>query len=301
MNTDLTTNENRRTHTVTINEMNDALTKNMAQSAPRRTRNRLVLGAILSCLFALNAQFSPTFAQGTAFTYQGRLDDGSAPATGIYDLRFTIYSSTDVPGTVISGPLTNTATSLSNGLFTVVLEYGAAPWDGSARWLEIGVRTNGSGPFTSLSPRQQITCAPYAVRAESAASAGSVAAANISGSISLAQLPPTVVTNGTSGLNLSGTLSGNGAGLTNVNLTTLNSGLAITFPGNFVAASPLPVGAGPFALTAADVNGDGKVDLITVNDALNTLSILTNNGSGGFTLAATRRWEGRPNQWLPWM
>ncbi|MCC6823299.1 MAG: hypothetical protein IT579_21425, partial [Verrucomicrobia subdivision 3 bacterium] len=37
------------------------------------------------------AQLSTAFAQGTAFTYQGRLSDGVNPASGIYDLRFTIY------------------------------------------------------------------------------------------------------------------------------------------------------------------------------------------------------------------
>ena len=32
----------------------------------------------------------PVFAQGTAFSYQGRLNDGANPAAGVYDLRFTI-------------------------------------------------------------------------------------------------------------------------------------------------------------------------------------------------------------------
>src|ERR1041385_7616232 len=32
-------------------------------------------------------------AQGTSFTFQGRLDDGDAPATGIYDLAFGVWTS----------------------------------------------------------------------------------------------------------------------------------------------------------------------------------------------------------------
>jgi hypothetical protein len=47
-------------------------------------------------------------AQGTAFTYQGRLNNNGQPANGTYDLQFAIY---DLPdgGTVAGGPLTNTA------------------------------------------------------------------------------------------------------------------------------------------------------------------------------------------------
>ena len=66
--------------------------------------------------------------------------------------------------------------------------------------------------------------------------AGSVAAANITGTISLAQLPGELVTNGASGVNLSGnlagTFSGNGAGLTGVDLRTANSLGAIAFTTN---------------------------------------------------------------------
>ena len=43
-----------------------------------------------------------------------------------------------------------------------------------------------------------------------------LAAASLTNTMSLAQLPASVVTNGASGVNLNGTLSGNGAGLTNI-------------------------------------------------------------------------------------
>ena len=47
---------------------------------------------IITCLLLTSLGFlSPIFAQGTAFTYQGQLSDGGAPARGIYDLLFTIY------------------------------------------------------------------------------------------------------------------------------------------------------------------------------------------------------------------
>ena len=45
-------------------------------------------------------------AQGTAFTYQGRLNDGNAPANGIYDFTFALYA-TNFSGGAIAGPITN--------------------------------------------------------------------------------------------------------------------------------------------------------------------------------------------------
>jgi len=50
---------------------------------------KMTLGAVLWTAMLLHP--STLLAQGTAFTYQGRLDAGGAPANGIYDWRFTIY------------------------------------------------------------------------------------------------------------------------------------------------------------------------------------------------------------------
>jgi len=140
----------------------------------------LVVALTLLALATLNSLFSTVFAQGIAFTYQGRLNDAANPAAGIYDLRFTIYDSTNLPGTVIAGPVTNTTTSVSNGLFTVTLDFGAGVFTGPARWLEIGVRTNGASPFVTLSPRQNITPAPYAITAVNLASVVAYNAVNVS-------------------------------------------------------------------------------------------------------------------------
>src|SRR5215208_1902342 len=131
-------------------------------------------------------QLSTLFAQGTAFTYQGGLNDGDSPANGSYDLTFSLWNAASGP-VQVGGTLTNTATAVSNGLFTVRLDFGAN-FPGADRWLEIGVRTNGGGAFSTLSPRQQITSTPYAVQALNADAANSVAATNISGTVDLAQL-----------------------------------------------------------------------------------------------------------------
>src|SRR5437870_1199663 len=86
-------------------------------------------------------------AQGTAFTYQGRLSDSGQPANGSYDLTFSLFG-TSSGGSQVGATLTNSALGVSNGLFTVLLDFGAGIFSGADRWLEIGVRTNGAGGFS---------------------------------------------------------------------------------------------------------------------------------------------------------
>jgi len=57
--------------------------------------------------------------------------------------------------------------------------------------------------------------------------------------------------------------------------------------GKFALQTSVPVGAGTRAVAVADVNGDGKADLLTGNIAANTLSILAGDGAGGFAVPAS--------------
>src|ERR1017187_3443228 len=116
--------------------------------------------AIATCSLLVTVNSAP--AQGTAFTYHGRLNDAASPATGSYDLEFAIYDAL-ASGSQIGGTLTRPATAVNNGLFTVTLDFGAGVFNGPPRWLEIGVRINGGGAFTTLIPRQQIMATPYAI------------------------------------------------------------------------------------------------------------------------------------------
>ncbi len=143
-----------------------------------KTKLTLKVATALLSLSTLIHQPSTVLAQGTAFTYQGRLNDGASPANGSYDLRFTVYDSSGGP-TVIAGPVTNAPTAVSNGPFTVTLDFGTSVFPGAARWLEIAVRTNGGGAFTALAPRQQLTPTPYAIFADGAQAATTVAAGGV--------------------------------------------------------------------------------------------------------------------------
>ena len=149
--------------------------------------------------FALAFQAHVSFGQGSAFTYQGRLQAGDVGANGIYDLRFTLY---DAPngGAQVGNTITNLSTVVTNGFFTSVCDFGGGVFTGPPRWLEIAVRTNAGGVFAGLSPRQPLTAVPYAAFA-GGVSAGAVA--NFNG----------IATN----LTVNGSLSGLGAGLTNRN------------------------------------------------------------------------------------
>jgi hypothetical protein len=192
----------------------------------RHCRHLLVVLVLLS---TLNLQLSTVFAQGTAFTYQGRLNDGGAPANGNYDLRFAIYNAV-TNGNTISISLTNSAVAVSNGLFVTTLDFGSAVFTGQACWLDMGVRTNGStNAFTVLVPRQQLTPTPYAIFANSASNlVGSLSAAQLAGTLPASAFAGyTNIVALTNGANLlAGAFAGNGGGVTNVNVTNLTGVLA---------------------------------------------------------------------------
>ena len=71
----------------------------------------------------------------------------------------------------------------------------------------------------------------------------------------------------------------------NYSISVLLNDPAPTGTGFFApwAASPFATGEHPYDVAIADLNGDGKPDLVTANYADNTVSVLLGNGSGGFT------------------
>jgi hypothetical protein len=107
--------------------------------------------------------------------------------------------------------LTNSAVAVTNGVFTVPLDFGPNVFTGQALWLESAVRANGAGGFSLLPPREPLTGAPYALYAAQAASASNEANAAISATnlnTPLAAAPDQVLTYNGSSLAWM-TLSGN--------------------------------------------------------------------------------------------
>jgi hypothetical protein len=136
-----------------------------------KLRTFLLVAVVMASLFVVSSSLAqegpldPQAALGTAFTYQGRLTDGGAPANGAYDFEFRLYDS--LSGTTqIGSAVVKDNVSVTGGVFTVQLDFGASAFAGEARWLQISVRAgSSSGAYTTLSPRQELTAAPYALYA----------------------------------------------------------------------------------------------------------------------------------------
>src|SRR5437870_11827414 len=122
----------------------------------QRSGCRLLAAFVCAWLFATNAA-----AQTTTFTYQGRLTDGGTSANGNYDLQFTLWDSASA-GSQIASTQTLPAVQVSGGVFTGTLDFGAKAFPGATRFLEISAHHLSDPSYTTLSPRQPITCTPYA-------------------------------------------------------------------------------------------------------------------------------------------
>lgn len=118
-------------------------------------------------IFCLSAA---AWAQTTAFNYQGKLTEGGNPANGAYQFQFKLYDAL-AGGNQIGGTISDVNVTVTNGVFSTKLDFGANALAGANRWLEIAVRHSSSEFYTTLAPREQIASSPYAVRTLSAASA----------------------------------------------------------------------------------------------------------------------------------
>lgn len=199
--------------------------------------------ALLRLLFLTLAVLLPAhvaLAQGSAFTYQGRLTDGGAPPTSNYELEFRLFDAAS-GGTQQPQPTPVTiqftgaqAVAVTGGVFTVQLDFGAAAFPGAVRYLEIGVRHVGDASFTTLTPRQPISSTPYAIRSVSAATAADFSG-SLAGDVTGTQGATVVSTVG--GQSAAGVASGASAANAATNGNTADTIVKRDASGNFSAGT----------------------------------------------------------------
>jgi hypothetical protein len=143
-------------------------------------KRRMPVGLTWFASLSLLLAASPAFAQSTAFTYNGRLNNNGVPVSGPHDMRFTLFDA-NVAGVAVGAPLPVSPVDVVNGLFTVRIDFGVGVFTGPARWLHVEVRPVGGANYSVLTPRQEVTSSPYAIRAQTA---GTVA----SGAVTAGQL-----------------------------------------------------------------------------------------------------------------
>jgi len=103
-------------------------------------------------------------SMGTAFTYQGQLRKNGVPVNATCSFQFSLFDGPGVGATQIGTTQTKSGVSVTNGLFTIPdLDFGSGAFNGEARWLAIAVQCPGDSSHTTLSPRQALTPAPYAL------------------------------------------------------------------------------------------------------------------------------------------
>jgi hypothetical protein len=204
-------------------------------------------------LFALLA-FTPQSARGQTpadFTYQGKLTDLGSPANGIYDMEFKLYDTPDVgTGTQQGATVTDTTVEVTNGIFTIRLDFSAEEFDGAPRYLEIGIRPAGSAnPYTVLGPRQPLSATPYSLRSMNATTADglSVSCVNCITSSQIQSLDGAQVTGSIAGSQLVGSIP--------VESMPVGSG-------NYIQNSVAALRAGKLAVAQEggfDITGDGTI------------------------------------------
>jgi hypothetical protein len=103
---------------------------------------------------------------GTAFTYQGQLQNASGPITANCDFQFSLWNAPSI-GAQIGTTQTKTGVALTDGRFTIPdLDFGVGVFNGDARWLQIAVQCPGDTDYTTMNQRQALTPVPYAQFAE---------------------------------------------------------------------------------------------------------------------------------------
>ncbi len=104
------------------------------------------------------------------FTYQGLLARNGQPIVGTADVRFKLFD--QETGGNQFGPTMQVSLApgdIIDGRFSAMLDFGPDAFDGSARWLELAVRSPSTGApgdsgMQTLNPRQKLCATPFALQ-----------------------------------------------------------------------------------------------------------------------------------------
>lgn len=229
----------------------------------------------------------------TSFTYQGQLRVTGSSTTGAHDLRFRLYDAA-IGGSELGGVICFDNVAMSEGRFTVVLDFGSQ-FAGQQRFLEIeqradtGLACGDATGFVPLTPRQPLTASPHAIFALNAGNAATATTAlNANNTGQLNGQPATFYQNATNlssgtipNARLSGTytgaialsnagnsFTGSGGGLTGLNASNIDSGtladgrlastytqaLSMTSASNWFVGAFTGGGAGLTGLNASNID-----------------------------------------------
>lgn len=159
-----------------------------------RSRTTLLIASVVLALFATVA--AAQTPQGTAFIYQGKLQQSGAPVNANVDMVFELFDAATA-GNAVGPALTFSSGNgnpvpVQNGTFSVALDFGPLAFNrlvSDERHLKVTIEG------TVLVPRNKIENAPYALQSRTAEVAYTVSGATIG----LAQIVPSQVQSRVSG------------------------------------------------------------------------------------------------------
>jgi hypothetical protein len=137
-------------------------TNNMTYKRIRTILVGIVAVGILSGLAAQqNDRGEPDL--DTSFTYQGQIRDAGIPINDSADVILSLWNAA-TDGSMVGKAQVFENITLIEGRFSVEPDFGDDAFDGSKRWTEIMFRSpSGVGEYLTLSPRQAVNAAPYAL------------------------------------------------------------------------------------------------------------------------------------------
>lgn len=124
-------------------------------------KSRMLAAALVTMLVAGSTASAQVT---TAFSYQGQLKSSGNVVNSETDMQFSLWTLA-VGGTQIGSTVTSLNVSVSNGLFSVPIDFGVSPYASSQNlYLQVAVRNPaGSGSYVPMGSRQLLTPAPFSL------------------------------------------------------------------------------------------------------------------------------------------